>query len=243
MEITYNLAIFFIGLLITFGPIALIVFIIKPASLSGITKRHHTRKSIAKRGLLGGIAALVVLATLGAVFEPANVKAERLAKQKANLVQKSTVEKNEEKKFEPVKKTAITKSIIDYRIVESEDNTLARGETRVDTEGVVGERTKTYEVTYTNGVETDRKLLKDEITKEATDRLVRTGTYVAPVAPSQLKSTYAPSSSAQQATPSSSNTYYANCTAARSAGVAPIYSGQAGYRSALDRDKDGIACE
>ena len=37
--------------------------------------------------------------------------------------------------------------------------------------------------------------------------------------------------------------YYANCAAARAAGVAPIRVGQPGYRSALDGDKDGMACE
>ncbi|NUT73127.1 DUF1524 domain-containing protein [Pseudarthrobacter sp. C4D7] len=37
--------------------------------------------------------------------------------------------------------------------------------------------------------------------------------------------------------------YYANCAAARAAGAAPLYAGQAGYRPALDRDSDGIACE
>lgn len=46
-------------------------------------------------------------------------------------------------------------------------------------------------------------------------------------------------------TPSTSATdvYYPNCTAARNAGVAPLYAGQPGYRPALDRDSDGIACE
>ena len=39
------------------------------------------------------------------------------------------------------------------------------------------------------------------------------------------------------------NTYYANCAAARAAGVAPIYVGQPGYRPGLDADNDGIACE
>jgi hypothetical protein len=39
------------------------------------------------------------------------------------------------------------------------------------------------------------------------------------------------------------NVYYANCTAARAAGAAPIYRGQPGYRPALDRDNDGVACE
>ena len=37
--------------------------------------------------------------------------------------------------------------------------------------------------------------------------------------------------------------YYRNCAAARAAGVAPIYFGEPGYRPALDRDRDGVACE
>lgn len=36
---------------------------------------------------------------------------------------------------------------------------------------------------------------------------------------------------------------YANCTAVRNAGRAPIYRGDPGYGSHLDRDGDGIACE
>jgi hypothetical protein len=36
---------------------------------------------------------------------------------------------------------------------------------------------------------------------------------------------------------------YANCSAARAAGAAPLHRGDPGYRSALDRDGDGIACE
>lgn len=41
----------------------------------------------------------------------------------------------------------------------------------------------------------------------------------------------------------SGSVYYANCTEARAAGAAPILVGEPGYRTALDRDKDGIACE
>lgn len=37
--------------------------------------------------------------------------------------------------------------------------------------------------------------------------------------------------------------YYANCSAARAAGAAPLYAGQPGYSSKLDRDGDGVACE
>ena len=37
--------------------------------------------------------------------------------------------------------------------------------------------------------------------------------------------------------------YYANCTAVRAAGAAPIRLGQPGYSSKLDRDGDGVGCE
>ncbi len=37
--------------------------------------------------------------------------------------------------------------------------------------------------------------------------------------------------------------YYANCTAVRAAGAAPIRRGEPGYASHLDRDGDGIACD
>ncbi|MCW8221354.1 excalibur calcium-binding domain-containing protein, partial [Streptomyces griseolus] len=39
------------------------------------------------------------------------------------------------------------------------------------------------------------------------------------------------------------STYYANCTAVRAAGAAPIHRGEPGYASHLDRDGDGVACE
>ncbi|MFB7225044.1 excalibur calcium-binding domain-containing protein [Streptomyces sp. NPDC056227] len=41
----------------------------------------------------------------------------------------------------------------------------------------------------------------------------------------------------------SQSTYYANCTAVRAAGAAPIHAGDPGYGRHLDRDGDGVACE
>ncbi|WP_236796457.1 excalibur calcium-binding domain-containing protein [Amycolatopsis sp. GM8] len=40
-----------------------------------------------------------------------------------------------------------------------------------------------------------------------------------------------------------SGVYYANCTEAKAAHAAPLHIGDPGYRPALDRDKDGVACE
>jgi hypothetical protein len=37
--------------------------------------------------------------------------------------------------------------------------------------------------------------------------------------------------------------YYENCSAVRAAGAAPVYAGQPGYGTHLDRDGDGIGCE
>jgi hypothetical protein len=45
-------------------------------------------------------------------------------------------------------------------------------------------------------------------------------------------------------TPTASpSAYYDSCAAAEAAGVAPLRRGRPGYRPALDRDGDGVACE
>ncbi|MED0665757.1 excalibur calcium-binding domain-containing protein [Bacillus badius] len=43
--------------------------------------------------------------------------------------------------------------------------------------------------------------------------------------------------------PQQENVYYKNCAAVRAAGAAPIYRGDPGYGSHLDREGDGVACE
>jgi hypothetical protein len=59
----------------------------------------------------------------------------------------------------------------------------------------------------------------------------------APVAPAPVVPAPVP------AAPAPAAVYYANCSAARAAGAAPLYVGSPGYRPALDRDSDGVACE
>ena len=57
----------------------------------------------------------------------------------------------------------------------------------------------------------------------------------APPAPSQATTSAEPEAPV--------NVYYANCSEARAAGAAPLYVGDPGYRSGLDGDGDGVACE
>jgi hypothetical protein len=64
----------------------------------------------------------------------------------------------------------------------------------------------------------------------------------APAAPAPAPVAPAPVAPAPAA-PAPVAVYYANCAAAKAAGAAPIYAGQAGYRAGLDRDSDGVACE
>lgn len=52
-----------------------------------------------------------------------------------------------------------------------------------------------------------------------------------------------PTARPSTAPPAPAGVYYVNCTAARAAGVTPLHVGDPGYRSGLDRDGDGIACE
>ncbi len=60
---------------------------------------------------------------------------------------------------------------------------------------------------------------------------------VAPPAPAAPPAVVAPPAPAPAAVS------YANCTAVRAAGAAPIYAGTPGYGTHLDRDRDGIGCD
>lgn len=55
---------------------------------------------------------------------------------------------------------------------------------------------------------------------------------------SSTRSRNAPASKA-----SGGSVYYANCSAARAAGAAPVMRGQPGYSRKLDRDNDGVGRE
>ncbi|MGW1738769.1 excalibur calcium-binding domain-containing protein [Nocardia sp. NPDC001965] len=43
--------------------------------------------------------------------------------------------------------------------------------------------------------------------------------------------------------PAPSRVSYPDCDAVRAAGAAPLYKGEPGYSTKLDRDRDGVACE
>ncbi|WP_245787509.1 thermonuclease family protein [Amycolatopsis saalfeldensis] len=67
-----------------------------------------------------------------------------------------------------------------------------------------------------------------------------------PAAPAPAPAKPAPAPTTEEPAPApdnSSSVYYKNCAAAKAAGVTPLLVGEPGYRKALDRDGDGVACE
>lgn len=60
------------------------------------------------------------------------------------------------------------------------DPSLAKGTIRVRTPGVPGVKILTYEVTFTNGVQTDKKLIRKVISKAPVARVIAVGTREGP---------------------------------------------------------------
>lgn len=69
----------------------------------------------------------------------------------------------------------VTTEEVAFQTIEQEDATLAKGQTKVVQEGVVGERTIYTEVTIING-EKSSKVIENIITKEPVDKVVAVGT-------------------------------------------------------------------
>ena len=78
----------------------------------------------------------------------------------------------------------ITQTIpIPFQSTNVSSDSLAQGTSSVTTTGADGVETKTFVVTYRDGVETQRSLKSDVTTTPPTNQVTTIGTYVAPVAP------------------------------------------------------------
>lgn len=247
MDVVYYLSmiLFIVGLPALL--ILIVVALIKPHTTQKLFKHQWSRKRISVLGATSVVVGVIGLSLIANATMPASVRAEIAAQQKAEAdakakqiadeqAAKKTLQVKEALANKPVTKIETVKSPVAFTSSEKEDTSLPKGQRKTTTTGVNGEKTDTYEVTYVSGKETARKLVKSEVTTQPVNEIISVGTYVAPTT-SQV-TTSSPSTLSQ-----SVSVYYANCTAARDAGVAPIYQGQPGYRSELDRDHDGVACE
>lgn len=132
-----------------------------------------------------------------------------------------------------------------FEKVSKDDASLDKGTNTVVTQGVNGTRTKTYRVTYVDGKETNRELIKNEITKEPVAEVTHIGTH----------QPYVPAPSpAPQAQQSSCDPNYSGCVPIASdvdcvggSGNGPAYTGTVQVIGSdiydLDRNGDGWGCE
>lgn len=74
------------------------------------------------------------------------------------------------------------KESVDYKVIKKTDHQLAKGQSRVVTPGVKGERVKTYKVTYKNGKKVKKDLIKTETVKTPKNKIIDVGTQVIHVA-------------------------------------------------------------
>ena len=242
--------------------VALIYFLIRPHHLQ---KSKHinspvSRKKIALIGITSLFVAFVGFGSVLAATEPAGVKQARLAREAteakveqaaadaAKKAEEDAQHQREADAKKPVTKTETKKEAVPFKTTTREDGSLAKGQTRIETEGVNGERTVTYEVTYVDGKETERKVVKNEITKQPINAVKVIGTYVY-VAPAPA---YTPPAQTHQ---SNCDSNYSGCVpiasdvdCAGGSGNGPAYVagpirviGSDIY--GLDRDGNGIACE
>jgi hypothetical protein len=81
-----------------------------------------------------------------------------------------------------VQRQMVTETVeVPFAQVTRDDPSLASGKRVVSVTGVPGTKTVTYEVTLTNGVQTDRRLVSEVVTKEPIAEVTLVGTKPKPV--------------------------------------------------------------
>jgi hypothetical protein len=217
--------------------------VISPRSMSRIVKKSVTRK---KAGLGFGVAALALFILTGVTAPP---QQSSNAVPKAETKDVSTVQpsQNQQTPAPIITAQTVTETeAVPFESQTTESSSFAKGATKVTTPGVNGVKTRTFEVTYEDGKETNRVLIKEEVTTQPVAQVTSVGTKVAAV------STPAPAP-AKPASSCSPN--YSGCVpiasdvdCAGGSGDGPAYVsgpvkviGTDIYR--LDADHDGFGCE
>lgn len=138
------------------------------------------------------------------------------------------------------KETVTETEEIPFEATTVNDNSLDKGKTKVTVQGVNGVKTYTYEIIKTDGKQTDKKLLKEEVTTEPIRQVTAIGTKVAP----PPRATPAP----RQPTPSNCDPNYSPCVPNVSydldcpdIGFRVRVIGSDPHR--FDREGDGVGCE
>jgi hypothetical protein len=140
------------------------------------------------------------------------------------------------------KSTTVTKAVVEFRVIPFKkktvtDDSMAKGEKAVTTTGVNGTHRLTYNVTFVNGVQTAKKLIKQEVAKQPRTQVTTVGTKVEEEEPSGCDPNYS------GCVPIASDV---DCSGGSGNGPAYVRGPVTVVGSDiydLDRDNDGVGCE
>jgi resuscitation-promoting factor RpfB len=204
--------------------------LVSPKSLSKFGSKEITRKDA---GLGFGVLALVFMVLTGITAPKQSIQPTTTTDLTPTLPNNTP---QEQPKVDQVEKKTVTETeAISFKETTVNDGDIAKGKTVLVTAGVNGVKTLTYEITLTNGEETDKKLVKTEVTKAPVNQITAIGTYLKP---------------ASNCDPNYSGcvpiAYDVDCAGGSGNGPAyvagPVYvTGSDIY--GLDGDHDGIGCE
>lgn len=153
---------------------------------SAVFKKTHWLRGLS-RALVGGIAAAVLIlgGSIGAVAAPStaqNAASPHTSEATSSVSATAAKTRNTAPSPTPtvVTKTEQTTEPVGFGTQDVNDPTLSQGQTAVQTPGMNGVRTHTYQVTYINGVETGRTEISNQVTQQPVAQVVAHGTKVIP---------------------------------------------------------------
>ncbi len=127
-----------------------------------------------------GVVSLFVLAGIFGGSEQPNQSQQSL-ETPGGASQSRPIDTTKQSELETIEtKTETVTEQIAYQSLTQNDASLAAGRSVVATQGAIGERTITYEISYANGLEVGRKQISSAVTKEPVNQITKIGTKQAP---------------------------------------------------------------
>lgn len=172
--------------------IFLAALVVLPTAIYGWAFRRQTWLRLPAKRAAGGIAAGIAFAILigsSGAYGAAHPVTDAPAGVTHGVVASSTPRSTHTHTATPTPTPVITTKLvavtaaIPFASTTVQVATLPQGTSSVTTAGADGVETKTYLVTYTDGVETTRVLQSDVVTTPPVTQVTTDGTYVAPAAP------------------------------------------------------------
>lgn len=235
-------------LLLLASIVCFVVGIISPATFRSWFGQGINRGRIAL--IFGGL--IIASSVLTGAYASPNESEPAVKPEPTSTISAPASVPEEKKPTIEVKEETKTEEIV-FDTANKNDSTLGKGQTKIQQEGKNGAKETKYEVTYTDGNETDRKIISENITVHPITKIVLVGTKVVTVSPPPV----------QTPNPTPPQTPVSNCDPNYSGACVPIASdvdcaGGSGNGPAyvkgpvyvigvdiydLDRDGNGVGCE